>query len=253
MLNALVHAYRSERVKTLRPRVLVPLLFGTGAVAAAAAMAMVALTHAGTAGNGGPLKPLQTATSVICLILMAVAATSVTNEYRYGTWRNLLVRVPARPALLLGKVAGLAVLAILVALTTCLTTGSTAWITAGVRHLDTSAWATGAAWLSCVSVTLRVLAALIAATVYGTAAGLLMRSAGAALSVIFAWVLVAESVLTAVAAARGWTVSDWLPGSSLTRLASDPHWAPAALSAAVWCALLLSGSLWHFTWTTKLT
>jgi ABC-type transport system involved in multi-copper enzyme maturation permease subunit len=251
VLNAVIRAYRSERVKTLRPRLLIPLLTGTGALAAVAAATTVALTRSATT-SGGPLRPLQTAASLLCLILMAVAATSVTNEYRHGTWRNLLVRLPSRPALLLGKVAGLALLAFLVALTTSLTTGTTTWITAGLRRLDTSAWATGAAWLDCLSVSVRVLAALTIATVYGAAAGLLLRSAGAALSVIFTWILVGESALTAVAASQGWTVSGWLPGSCLTRLASDPHWAPAALSATAWSALLLTTSIWHLARTTRL-
>ncbi|KIZ18460.1 ABC transporter permease [Streptomyces natalensis] len=253
MLTALVHAYRSERVKTLRPRVLIPLLIGTGAVAAIAAATLVALTDSPTAGISGPLKPLQTATSFICLILMAVAANSFTKEYRYGTWRNLLVRLPDRPELLLGKVAGQAVLAVLVAATTCLATVATTWIAACLRHLDTSAWTSGPVWLGSVSVALRVLAALVAATVYGSAAGLLLRSTGAALSVLFVWILVGESALTVFAAAQGWAVSAWLPGSALTRLASDAHWAPAALSVAAWCAVLLSGSIWYLSRTTRVT
>ncbi|MEU9116094.1 ABC transporter permease [Streptomyces sp. NPDC048483] len=260
MLNALAHAYRSECVKTLRARVLVPLLAGTGAVAAAAAAIMVALTHAPAAGghaaaasvSGGMLKPLQTATSVLCLVLMAVAATSFTHEYRYGTWRNLLVRLPHRPSLLAGKAAGLVALAALVALTACLATGATAWITASVRGLDTSPWTSASGWFSSASAAARVLAALAAGTLYGAAAGLLLRSTGAALSVVFAWILVGESVVTGLTAARGWTVAAWLPGSSLTHLASDAHWAPAALSAALWCAVCTAGSVWHFNRTTRL-
>ncbi|MEU4848502.1 ABC transporter permease [Streptomyces gilvosporeus] len=254
MLNdALLRAYRSERIKALRPRVLIPLLAGTGAVSAIAAAAMVTLTSSPTTGTSGPLKPLQMVTSIVCLVLMAVAATSFTNEYRYGTWRNLLIRLPNRSQLLLGKVAGQVVLAVLVAVTTCLVTGATAWAAACLRHLDTSTWASGQAWLGSVSVALRVLAALVAATVYGAAAGLLLRSAGAALSVLFVWTLVGESVLTAFAAAQGWAVSAWLPGSALTRLASDAHWAPAALSVTAWCAVFLSGGIWYLIRTTRVT
>ncbi|MEV5592335.1 ABC transporter permease [Streptomyces sp. NPDC052496] len=245
MLTALVLACRSERVKALRPRVLIPLLVGTGATGALVAAAMSALSSSAAAGAGGPLRALPTTTSFTCLVIMSVAAASFTKEYRYGTWRNLLVRLPNRSALLLGKTAGQAVPAVLVGATTALATGATTWIAACARHLDTSDWAAAPVWLGSVPVVLRTLAALVAATVYGAAAGLLLRGTGAALGVLFGWILVGESALTTLAAAQGWAVSTWLPGSALTRLASETHWGPAALAVAVWCAVFASGSAWY--------
>ncbi|MFF4920787.1 ABC transporter permease [Kitasatospora sp. NPDC001261] len=163
MLTHVHQAFRSELVKLLRPRLLWPLLGSVAAATAAVAAGTAALRD-----DPGPVDLLgaaRTATPLIGLVMMCVAANAFCQEYREGTWRNLLVRQPARGALATGKLAGLALLSLLVAATVWATCAATTTLTAA-RHGSPPHW-DGAP-----STTLRLLAAMPAYAVLGSAAGL---------------------------------------------------------------------------------
>ncbi|MFE7634068.1 ABC transporter permease [Kitasatospora sp. NPDC057518] len=246
MLTRVHQAFRSELVKLLRPRLLWPLLGSVAAATAAVAAGTAALRN-----DPGPVDLLgaaRTATPLIGLVMMCVAANAFCQEYREGTWRNLLVRQPARGALATGKLAGLALLSLLVAATVWATCAATTTLTAA-RHGSPPHW-DGAP-----STTLRLLAAMPAYTVLGSAAGLLLRSTAAALGTVLGWTLVAESALTALAATKGWDISPWLPASAVTRLSAAP--SPTlptltTLTTTAWCTLLFTTATHHFTRTPHL-
>ncbi|QOV37735.1 ABC transporter permease [Streptomyces ferrugineus] len=239
VLNEIRSAARSERVKLVRPRLVLPVLLGTALLAALTAAAFTLLSDGPATG---PLRPMGIASPVIGLVVMCVAANSFCDEYREGTWGALLVRHPRRSTLLVGKLGSLLALAAAAALAACLACAVTAWAVTAALGKDTASWSTAAT----ASTGVRVVAGFLAYAVLGAAAGLLLRSTAAALGSLLGWILIGESALGAVAAARGLNASAWLPGSAITRITASAAWQLPALTATAWCAVLFAAAIWRF-------
>ncbi len=223
----MIRAFRSEWLKIRRPAMM---LGGAGAMIGFAVLAIVlTLNRLGSVGSGpgGVVVAAQVAASdgfatlmgvsatFIGVVALAVCAVAVGMEYANGTLRNLLVRQPARPRLLAGK---LLALGSFLALAVALAYGAalaTALILVPGHGISTAAWFTGAGVQSLLATAGNLLLATLAWGAIGAGLAAVLRSTAVAIAGGLAYVLVVENLLTAT-----WSGgAQWLPGQLIDAIA----------------------------------
>ena len=216
-------AFRSEWIKLRRPT----LLYGTyaGLAAAASLFAILIFTQANNQpeANGGLpnlaelaqpnglVHGLSRAVILLGVVAFGLAAAQIAGEYGLGTLRQLLVRQPRRPVLLVGKYLAVVTFMVGAVLFAAVVAMGVSVVMAHARHIPTAAWfsSTGISDLT------RALADLMLATVgyatLGLAIGLFLRSSVFAVVAGLAWILAIESVITRIFSGA----TGWLPGTLL--------------------------------------
>jgi ABC-2 type transport system permease protein len=220
----IIGAFRSEWIKLRRPS----LFLGTyiGLAAAASAFTILMFSQATKTGGGdgglpslaqlgqpnGLVHGLSRATILLGIVAFGIAASQIASEYSLGTLRQLLVRQPRRPVLLVGKYVGVLTFLAIALVFAAVIAAVVAVAMAHSRHVPTGAWTSSAG----ISDLTRALGDLVLAVVgyasLGLAVGLFLRSSVFAVIIGFAWLLPVESIVMKIVPAT----TPWLPGSALT-------------------------------------
>jgi ABC-2 type transport system permease protein len=223
---------RSELVRLRRPRLLAgwfglmalfavlinTVMFGTvgnGTGLPPGAPGVAFPTAAELAGPDGLVAGLAAAASMFGVVTLSFWAIATATDYSSGLIRLLVSAQPHRWRLLVGK---LVALAIITALATAVATAVNLLVAmpaASAAGISTETWTTdllatvAGGWANAY-------AAMVVWGVIGLVLAVLTRSSAVAISVGVGYVLVLESIVK-MAMAGG---ADWLPGSTLSALAS---------------------------------
>ena len=223
---------RSELVRLVRPRLMLAwggltLLFAlmVNTVMFSAASSGIALPP-GAPGVGFPplaelvepgglMAGLGAASSMFGIVTLAFWALAVASDYSSGLIRLLVAAEPRRWRLVLGKALALVLLTALVTAVACVINAMAALPAAQAAGIDTAAWGSdlpavvGGAWAN-------AFAAQLVWGCIGLVLAVIARSAAVAISIGVGYVLVVESVIKM---AEG-VPTDWLPGTTITAIAS---------------------------------
>lgn len=219
-------AFRSEWVKFKRRNLIVGTYVG---LAVAASLFAVLLFAQAPATGGGDLPSLHElarpnglihgvnrAAVLLGIVAFGIAAMQIASEYSLGTLRQLLVRQPRRPTLLVGKFLGVLTFMVGAVLFASVIATVAAFVMAHARHVPTAAW-TSTTGITDLSRALGdLLLATVGFTVFGLVVGLLFRSSVTAIIVGFAYLLPIENVVTRIAP----HAAEWLPGELLQSIAA---------------------------------
>jgi ABC-2 type transport system permease protein len=217
-------AFTSEWTKLRRPTLFLSTFFGL----ALAASLFVILMFSQASANGGIVslhqlaKPnglvigVARASMLLGVVAFGIAASQVASEYSLGTLRQLLVRQPRRGVLLAGKMLGTVTFLVLALCFAGVVALMVAVVAAHSRHVPTSAWFTGTGLGDLFRELGDLTLATIGYSVLGMALGQFVRSAVFAVIVGFAWLIAVENIITRIVPSTG----QWLPGASLTAVAS---------------------------------
>jgi ABC-type transport system involved in multi-copper enzyme maturation permease subunit len=244
----MMRSFQSELLKFRRWTVLA----GSGAMIAASTFIASLTFHQIISGaTGREIDPLSQALpspeglitvvgqarSLIIAIALILVTANIAAEWSQGTLRNLLVREPGRLRLLSGKVLAL-VLFVTVSLTLTLTV-SAAFIlaTAQSQGMSTAAWTSSDGIGFFLSFLGNEVLCLVGISLLGLLIAVLTRSAGAAVGIALAYVLVPEGLIAMVwPAGSQWLpvrILNFLPGSTIPLGPTPPQGYPAALLAAL--------------------
>ena len=150
------------------------------------------------------------------LIALTVFASQSSNEYSFGTLRNLLVRQPNRFLLLGGKLAAMALFAFAVVTYVAVVNISLSFIESGHSHVDTKLWLSSKALHAFASVYGNMLLATIGYGLVGMSLGIILKSPMSAISISLLWFMVLENILSAVLS----SATKWLPGNALSAVSN---------------------------------
>jgi ABC-2 type transport system permease protein len=241
----MIRAFRSEWHKLIRRSMLLSAVLGVG-VSGLATFLALSRAKSGVSEGGFSIATLSLsdgwsqimsrASDLMGVVVLGIAAVAVASEYTNGTLRNLLVREPRRVRLLAGKsLSVLSFLAFLV-VAACAVSLVTALVVAPGKGVDTSTWGTSAGVHSIVVTVVDVVVSALAYAVVGGVLALVLRSAAAAITVGFAWLVIVEALIVA-----GWSqTAQWLPGRLFNTIASNGSNTIAYGHAAVFAALYVA-------------
>lgn len=150
------------------------------------------------------------------LIALTVFASQSSNEYSFGTLRNLLVRQPNRFLLLGGKLAAMALFAFAVVTYVAVVNITLSFIESGHSHVNTKLWLSSKAIQAFASVYVNMLLATIGYGLVGMSLGIILKSPMSAISISLLWFMVLENILSAVLS----SATKWLPGNALSAVSN---------------------------------
>ena len=150
------------------------------------------------------------------LIALTVFASQSSNEYSYGTLRNLLVRQPSRLKLLGGKALAMAIFATLLVTYVAIVNISLSYLESTHSHINTALWTSSKALHAFASVYTNMLIATMGYGLFGMALGIILKSPMSAISISLLWFMVLENILGGVLAAS----AKWLPGNALSAVSN---------------------------------
>jgi len=217
-------AFTSEWTKLRRPT----LFYSTFLGLAAAASLFVILMFSQASADGGIVSLHQLAqpnglvigvaraSMLLGVVAFGIAAAQVASEYSLGTMRQLLVRQPRRAVLLAGKILGTVSFLVLALCFAAVVALIVAILAAGSRHVPTHAWFTGTGLGDLFRELGDLVLAMAGYSVLGMALGQFVRSAVFAVIIGFAWLVAVENIITRIVP----SVQQWLPGASITAVAS---------------------------------
>jgi ABC-2 type transport system permease protein len=136
-------------------------------------------------------------------VVMVLGVLAVTTEYRFGTIHAAFQAVPNRSTLLLAKTAVVAAVSGLVGEATAFGSWGIAWLIRPVADLTLN---TPAEWRAVAGVGL----VYLVASVIAVAVGLLVRQTAGAITILFVYTLLGESLIAAIPGV-GLPVVHWLP------------------------------------------
>ena len=150
------------------------------------------------------------------IIALCVFAAQTSQEYTYGTLRNLLVRQPGRLRVLLGKFIAMKLFALVMIVLSAIVSISISVLLAPRAKVSTDLWFGSDGRHALLTTFVNVIISVIGFGVIGMVLGLLLRSPISAISLGVLWLLIVENLLIAVKA----SLQDWLPGAQLQAIAS---------------------------------
>jgi ABC-type transport system involved in multi-copper enzyme maturation permease subunit len=175
------------------------------------------------------------------LISLTVFASQSSNEYSYGTLRNLLVRQPSRMKLLGGKLLAMAAFAFLLVTFVAIVNIGLSYAESGHGHVDTALWSSTKAIHAFLTLYGNTLLATIGYGLVGMSLGIILKSPMSAISISLLWFMVLENILGAVLPSS----TKWLPGNALSSISAGGakifSYQRGLLTSAVY--LLLFGGL----------
>jgi ABC-2 type transport system permease protein len=149
------------------------------------------------------------------IIILCVFAAQTSQEYTYGTLRNLLVRQPRRLTLLAGKYAAMKVFALLFAFINAIVSIAISVYLSDRAKVSTDLWFTSDGWSAIGHTFINVYISIVFYAVIGIALGILLRSPISAISIALVWLLIIENLIGAVKP----VTLDWVPGNQLATIA----------------------------------
>ncbi len=224
----MLRAIQSELIRLRRPSFVVG---GIGLMAAFGALAtVIGFSAAGQTGAGpaqyfpseaalaasdGFVSGLALASNLVGIIALAFWSIAVASDYGSGLIRLLVQAEPRRYRLVVGKLTALLAFTLAGTLAATLAAAGTAYLIAPAMDVSRSAWDSGT-----VTTLLEAFRNLSLSTVVwgviGYTIATLTRSAGVSIALGVGYVVVFENMLLAVAK----DAADWLPGATLTSLAT---------------------------------
>ena len=150
------------------------------------------------------------------LIALTVFASQSSNEYSYGTLRNLLVRQPSRMKLLGGKFFAMVVFAFLLITFVAVLNIGLSFAESGHAHISTSLWTSTKAIHGFLTLYGNILLATIGYGLVGMSLGIILKSPMSAISISLLWFMVLENILSAVLT----SAAKWLPGNALSAISA---------------------------------
>lgn len=180
--------------------------------------------------------------SFAVIVLMIMAVLGITSEYRFSTIRSTFLAVPKRTSALLAKAAiyvSLSVITMLVLTVICLALlivgvgGFGFGDSAVIRQI----WGVPVYTALCVLLSLGV--------------GTLLRQTAGAISLVLVWMLVIETILSAVPKVKDW-IGPFLPFANGSRFLSGAspgdnyHWnsSISLVYFAVWAIAIFAAGVW---------
>jgi len=184
-------------------------------------------------GAGGGTEAFAVAASFVGFFVFVTFIALIATEFSGGTFRALLLREPHRMRVIVGKLAGMLVVAAGVAALCEATTFALSLVVAPGHHIATGPWFS----LGGVSAGLRdyatVLGGVAGWAVFGTVLGVIFRSVPLALGVGFVWAGPFENIVS-----RSWATGYRVfPGQVLDSLVRGGT-VELAMGRAVMTALL---------------
>jgi ABC-2 type transport system permease protein len=144
-------------------------------------------TLAALAGDGGGTEAFAVGASFVGFLVFVTVIAMIATEFSGGTFRALLVRDPRRLRLIVGKLAGILLVAAAVAALAEACTFALSLIIAPTQDVPTTEWFS----LASVGAALRdyatVMGGVAGWAVFGTTLAVIFRSVPLALGVGFAW------------------------------------------------------------------
>lgn len=224
-MRRIVHA---ELVRLLRPRSLA--VTASGAVLFAVVTAVSVLLTASAAGApasrrdgasvaaltgaGGGTEAFVVGASFLGFLVFVIAIALVATEFSSGTFRALLLRDPHRMRLVVGKLVGFLIVAAGALVLAELVTFALSWTLAPAQDIPTAGWFGASGIATAVGDFAVVFAGVAGWAVFGTALGVVFRSAPIALAVGFAWAGPFENIVS-----QSWdTGYRWFPGQVLASM-----------------------------------
>jgi len=150
------------------------------------------------------------------IIALCVFAAQTSQEYTYGTLRNLLVRQPGRMRVLAGKFIAMKLFALVMIVLSAIVSISISMLLAPRAKVSTDLWFGSDGRHALFTTFINVVISVIGFGVIGMVLGLLLRSPISAISLGVLWLFFVENLLIAVKA----SLQDWLPGAQLQAIAS---------------------------------
>jgi ABC-type transport system involved in multi-copper enzyme maturation permease subunit len=166
--------------------------------------------------TSGALLTLAETTYFIGTIAYSVFAAQTSQEYTYGTIRNLLLRQPGRLKLLLGKLIAMMIFALIMVGIGALIAIGLSVVFAPLYDIDTTLWFGVEGRKEIVNTLFNVSISIFGFGILGMIMGILLRSATTTLALGLIWLMVVEFLLQL---ARP-SLLAWTPGSQLQVIGS---------------------------------
>ena len=166
-------------------------------------------------GADGSVVGFESIGGLLGIIALCVFAAQTSQEYTYGTLRNLLVRQPRRITLLLGKIAAMKTFVLLLTLTSSLVSISISYFLSDRAGVSTDLWFTSDGRTAIFQSLLNVYISVIYFALVGMVLGLLLRSPISSISIGILWLLIIENLIGAVKP----VTLNWMPGFQLSSIA----------------------------------
>lgn len=204
----------SELVKLRTIRTTSFLLLGAALLSGGVAAGLVG-SGSVDRGDEDPALALGQGAAFGTIFVAVLGILIVTNEYRHGTVMTTFLTEPRRVRVLLAKLGAAAIVGVVFALTALTTAAAVAlpWLAARGESLQLDGQALEAVGRSLLVTSLTA--------VFGAALGAIVQSQVGAIVGYFIWILVVESIITALSGllltdfGEPDPVSKFLPGSSL--------------------------------------
>ena len=175
------------------------------------------------------------------LIALTVFASQSSNEYTYGTLRNLLVRQPSRMKLLGGKFLAMVIFTFLLVSFVAILNIGLSFAESTHLHISTTLWTSGKAVHAFLNLFGNTLLATVGYGLVGMALGIILKSPMSSISISLLWFMVLENILGAVLP----SATKWLPGNAISGISAGGakffSYERALITSALY--LLLFGGL----------
>jgi ABC-type transport system involved in multi-copper enzyme maturation permease subunit len=167
--------------------------------------------------TSGSVYTLASTTFFIGTIAYSVFAAQTSQEYTYGTIRNLLLRQPGRLRLLLGKLIAMKIFALIMVGIGALIAIGLSVVYAPQFDIDTTLWFGNEGRKEIVNTLFNVSISVFGFGILGMIMGILLRSAITTLALGLIWLMVVEGILLQLARP---SLLAWTPGSQLQVIGS---------------------------------
>ena len=180
-------------------------------------------------------------------VALTVFASQTSQEYTFGTLRNLLVRQPSRTKLFVGKFLAMSSFAVFFVAFTFIVSVGTSIALAKYQHFNVHSWTSHAGLKEAGKLLLNSFIALIGYGSFGMSLGMILKSPMSAISASLLWFLVIEGIIGSVV--KG--ANQWMPGTAMAVVSSggmkDFPYDRALIVSAVYVAVFMgiSGYLFH--------
>jgi len=164
----------------------------------------------------GGVRGFSSVGGFLGIIALCVFAAQTSQEYTYGTLRNLLVRQPGRLRVLAGKFIAMKLFALVMIVLSAIVSISISMLLAPRAKVSTDLWFGSDGRHALFTTFINVVISVIGFGAIGMVLGLLLRSPISAISLGVLWLLIVENLLIAVKA----SLQNWLPGAQLEAIAS---------------------------------
>ena len=167
--------------------------------------------------TSGAVFTLAQTTYFIGTIAYSVFAAQTSQEYTYGTIRNLLLRQPGRLKLLLGKLIAMKLFALIMVGIGALIAIGLSIFYAPQHDIETALWFGDEGRKEIVNTLFNVSISVFGFGILGMIMGILLRSAITTLALGLIWLMVVEGLLLQLARP---SILAWTPGSQLQVIGS---------------------------------